>query len=100
MVDFAETGFGRTFFTHQIPEIMRSLKAIAKELRVYNSIDDTSDVIGKFEKITDDEVKTLTLEKIKFDEWFEQLIKNFDLDEKTEFDIVDLKKLCQHAYNK
>ena len=86
------------FFTHDVPKLMRILERLAKALEKLEPID-YPPASGNFDKITDEEVLALAEKEMKFDGFFEQLSKNFKLDNSTEFDVVDLKKLCQHAWN-
>ena len=35
---FFETRMGRTFYDHQVPEIMKALQEIARQLKTYNQV--------------------------------------------------------------
>lgn len=41
MPQFHETGYGRTYYEHQLPELISQLSQIAKELRKLNEINET-----------------------------------------------------------
>jgi hypothetical protein len=84
-----------TLFNKQIPEIIRQLKRIADELVIDNIPDEP---LGKFEEISDDEKAELNTTMKDYDKFFDQMVKNFILNEKSEFNIMDLKALCRHAW--
>ena len=102
MLDFAKTGYGRKFFDHDIPALIRALKEIGEELKKARVRDDkviSEPVLGHFEEITDEEKAELATKVLKFDQFFNQLTENFNIDESTKINIHDLKALTRHVWN-
>jgi len=102
MLDFAKTGYGRKFFDHDIPALIRALKEIGEELkkaRIFRDDEIIPKQSGHFEKITDEELIELNKKIVEFDQFFNQLTENFNIDESTKINIHDLKALTRHVWN-
>jgi hypothetical protein len=104
MENFAKTGRGAKFFSTDVPGLVTQLKKIADELEKNNAryqefIDEVDKSVGTFEDFTDKEKAELAEAQDKFDTFFGQLVKNFNIDDGMEYDLVDLKAIVRHAWN-
>ena len=95
MKEFIKTAIGRRFFSVEVPKIVKQLARIADALE--------SDIVtrktGRFEEITQTELKKLESDQRNFDEFFELMVKNFDLMSHFPHQLESVKNIVRHTYN-
>ena len=97
---FHKTGMGSKFFNNDVPAMIRALKKIGDELEKANIRENIPEPpLAHFEEITEEERIELNKKIIEFDQFFNQLTENFNIDESTKINIHDLKALIRHVWN-
>jgi hypothetical protein len=104
MSEFFKTGMGAKFYNADVPSLIKQLKRIADELAKFNVIDEPEETTGAFENLTDKEKAELDEEMKTFDQFFDKLMKNFEIDKVVDevidsFSYESLKNLVRHAWN-
>jgi hypothetical protein len=56
MIEFHNTGYGRKFFEHDLPSLIRAIEKVGRELKIFNQTMSSIDVVEKLVDIKIDEV--------------------------------------------